>query len=72
MAVMNVVWPVCALFGTLGVTWAYLRYGRLASMESVQRAKARGPEDMPRQGTDPIPRDGRHGSASLRQRLHVG
>ncbi len=28
MAVMNVVWPVCALFGTLAVVWAYFRYGR--------------------------------------------
>lgn len=24
MMVMNVVWPVCALFGTIAVVWAYL------------------------------------------------
>ncbi|KST59985.1 hypothetical protein AO398_03655 [Methylobacterium sp. GXS13] len=54
MAVMNVVWPVCALFGTLGVTWAYFRYGRLATMESVHHAKARG-EDMPSKVQTPYP-----------------
>src|SRR5215469_15517179 len=28
MAIMNVVWPVCALFGTLVVGASYLLYGR--------------------------------------------
>ncbi|RIY01001.1 DUF4396 domain-containing protein [Aureimonas flava] len=28
MAIMNVVWPVTALFGTGAVVWAYLRYAR--------------------------------------------
>ncbi len=31
MTVMNVVWPVTALFGTVAVVWAYFRYGRMAS-----------------------------------------
>ena len=42
MTVMNVVWPVSALFGTLVVVWAYDRYGRLATMEAHHRAKERG------------------------------
>jgi hypothetical protein len=28
MAIMNFVWPVCALFGIVFVTWLYFRYGR--------------------------------------------
>ena len=31
MWIMNVVWPVTALFGTLAVLWCYLRYGRLST-----------------------------------------
>ncbi|KMO31230.1 membrane protein [Methylobacterium variabile] len=41
MTVMNVVWPVTALFGTVSVVWAYFRYGRLATMEAHHRAKQR-------------------------------
>lgn len=37
-AVMNFVWPVCALFGTLAVVWAYYRYGRLATVEAYHHA----------------------------------
>lgn len=39
MTVMNVVWPVCALFGSILTVWAYWRYGRLATAEQVDRAK---------------------------------
>ena len=42
MAVMNVVWPICALFGTIAVVWASLRYGRLATMEAHHHAKEHG------------------------------
>lgn len=28
MAIMNWVWPLCALFGMVFVTWLYFRYGR--------------------------------------------
>ena len=28
MWIMNVVWPVTALFGTVFLTWFYFRYGR--------------------------------------------
>lgn len=40
MWIMNVVWPVTALFGTAFVVWAYYRYGRLATHEQMLRAKA--------------------------------
>lgn len=42
MAVMNIVWPVTALFGTAAVVWAYFRYGRLATMEVHHQAKEHG------------------------------
>ena len=29
MRIMNIVWPVCTLFGSMGVAWLYFRYGRL-------------------------------------------
>ncbi|BCM83782.1 DUF4396 domain-containing protein [Methylobacterium indicum] len=41
MTVMNVVWPVTALFGTVAVVWTYFRYGRLASMAAHHAAQAR-------------------------------
>jgi hypothetical protein len=41
MTVMNVVWPVTALFGTSAVVWAYFRYGRLASMAAHHAAHPR-------------------------------
>jgi len=36
MAVMNVVWPVTALFGTAWIVWQYLGYGRLAAHSRMQ------------------------------------
>ncbi|MGH1569804.1 DUF4396 domain-containing protein [Methylobacterium sp. P31] len=54
MAVMNVVWPVSALFGTLAVVWAYFRYGRLATMEAQHHAKAHG-EKPPNRTETPFP-----------------
>ncbi len=42
MWIMNVVWPVTALFGTVVWLWAYFRYGRLATKEQVMAAKRRG------------------------------
>lgn len=54
MAVMNVVWPVTALFGTLAVVWAYFRYGRLATMEAHHRAKERG-KKPPNMANTPFP-----------------
>lgn len=44
MNVMNVVWPVTALWsGPLGA-WAYFRYGRAGARDVVMAAKARGTE----------------------------
>jgi hypothetical protein len=31
MAVMNFVWPLCALFGSFAVVWLYRKYGRTRS-----------------------------------------
>lgn len=42
MAVMNVVWPVSALFGSVAVVWAYFRYGRLATMRAHHHAAEEG------------------------------
>jgi Domain of unknown function (DUF4396) len=44
MWIMNVVWPVGALFGTVFVLWAYYKYGRLASHRNVMQAKQQGEE----------------------------
>ncbi len=38
MWIMNVVWPVTALFGTVLVVWQYLAYGRLATHEKAHAA----------------------------------
>jgi hypothetical protein len=44
MWIMNIVWPVTALYsGPLGV-WAYYHFGRLSSVEKVKHAKAEGGE----------------------------
>ncbi len=53
MAVMNVVWPVTALFGTVFTTWGYFRYGRGSSREAMQRAKL-AEQKMPSQ-SQPYP-----------------
>lgn len=46
MWIMNIVWPVTALFGSALALWAYLAYGRLARREVAQAAMKRG-EPMP-------------------------
>ncbi|HTW29714.1 MAG TPA: DUF4396 domain-containing protein [Acetobacteraceae bacterium] len=40
MWIMNVVWPVTALFGAVWVTWQYFRYGRLATHARMHAAMA--------------------------------
>lgn len=54
MWIMNVVWPVVALFGTVLTHWAYFRYGRLATHPKTKEAKHRG-EKPPSQKFTPFP-----------------
>jgi hypothetical protein len=42
MWIMNVVWPVTALFGTALTLWAYRRYGRLATRARMEQAEREG------------------------------
>lgn len=44
MWIMNIVWPVSALFGTALTLWAYFKYGRLNTHRRVLEAKRRGEE----------------------------
>lgn len=46
MWIMNVVWPVTALFDTAWVVWQYFTYGRLAEHSRAHAAMQRG-EEMP-------------------------
>ena len=54
MWIMNVVWPVTALFGTVGVIWQYFRFGQLSSKDRVEAALQRG-EKMPSMILTPFP-----------------
>lgn len=45
MWIMNLVWPLTALFGTVVSLWAYFRYGRLA--EHAKACKARAKDETP-------------------------
>ena len=54
MWIMNVVWPVTALFGTFVTLWGYYRYGRLAREELVHPAMQRG-EQPPHKTLTPFP-----------------
>ncbi|MEO1987176.1 MAG: DUF4396 domain-containing protein [Martelella sp.] len=38
MWIMNVVWPLVTLFGSLAALWAYYRYGRLATRQAHRKA----------------------------------
>lgn len=54
MAVMNIVWPVTALFGTVLVVWLYLRYGRLTTHAAMKQANRKGAQAKARNNT-PFP-----------------
>jgi uncharacterized protein DUF4396 len=54
MWIMNLVWPVTALFGTVWILWQYFVYGRLASREKAQAAM-RGDEPPPNKTKTPFP-----------------
>jgi hypothetical protein len=54
MAIMDIVWPVTALFGTLITVWGYFRYGRLVTSHAMRQAKSKS--GAPRNKTDtPFP-----------------
>jgi hypothetical protein len=42
MWIMNVVWPVTALFGSVLWLWGYFRYGRLGTRERMMAAEQKG------------------------------
>ena len=65
MWIMNIVWPVAALFGTGSILWQYFSYGRLASQENVHAAMQRH-QDPPISGATPFPVKGGNGA------LHCG
>ena len=54
MWIMNVVWPVCALFGTVWLLLQYFAYGRLATDERARAAMQRD-EEMPSKTRTPFP-----------------
>ncbi len=54
MWIMNIVWPVTALFGSVWIVWQYFRYGRLATRRLAREAKQRG-EDPPNKRLTPFP-----------------
>ena len=54
MWIMNVVWPVTALFGTGWMIWQYFTYGRLASQEKAHAAMQQH-EDPPNKTQTPFP-----------------
>jgi len=54
MAIMNVVWPVTALFGTALALWGYLAYGRLATQKNADAAMQRDKE-APSKRLTPFP-----------------
>jgi len=53
MWIMNVVWPVSALFGSVWIVWQYFKYGRLAERRLVHEAKQNG-EDPPNRKLTPF------------------
>jgi len=54
MWIMNVVWPITALFGSLVTLWGYLRYGRLATRARSTPALRKG-ENPPSKRETPFP-----------------
>jgi hypothetical protein len=54
MWIMNIVWPVTALFGSFWIGWQYFKYGRLSQHRLVHEAKKRG-EDPPNKRLTPFP-----------------
>ena len=56
MWIINIVWPVTALFGAVWILWQYFKYGRFAEHRLVHEAKRKG-ETPPNKRLTPF----RHG-----------
>jgi hypothetical protein len=54
MWIMNVVWPVTALFGSAWIVWQYFAYGRLATHRRMHAAMERD-DEMPNRRLTPFP-----------------
>lgn len=54
MWIMNLVWPLTALFGTGWILWQYFVYGRLATGSEARSAMRRG-DDPPGRNQTPFP-----------------
>jgi hypothetical protein len=54
MTIMNIVWPVTALFGTIWIVWQYFTFGRLATHRKVQFAMERK-QEPPNKRLTPFP-----------------
>jgi hypothetical protein len=54
MWIMDVVWPVTALFGTAWILWQYFTYGRLATQAKAEAAM-RHDEEPPNKRLTPFP-----------------
>lgn len=52
--IMNLVWPITALFGTAWILWQYFSYGRLASQQKAHAATERD-EQPPSWRPTPFP-----------------
>jgi hypothetical protein len=65
MWIMNLVWPITALFGTGWILWQYFTYGRLAARKKAHAAMQRG-EQPPNKKLTPFPIMVAHGA------LHCG
>lgn len=54
MWIMNLVWPITALFGSVWILWQYFTYGRLSSRKVAHAAMARN-EEPPNKRLTPFP-----------------
>jgi hypothetical protein len=52
MAIMNLVWPLTALFGSVAAFWGYRRYGLLSTHQAMEVAKHR--KDVPARERQPF------------------
>ena len=70
MWIMNVVWPMTALFGTVWIVWQYFVYGRLATHEKMHMATERK-QEPPNKRKTPFPVMVGNGALHCGQRLHA-